>query len=101
MGNRRTKWNRKYTNDLELVAQQYYSTLGVLAPRPMFLGDRLWLFGPNGTGVPLPPAQVPTLNPLGQINQNLPNSDPQLPNFIPFHAHLLQHDRPLPPLLGH
>ena len=40
--NRRTKWKRKYTNDLELVAQQYYSTLGVLAPRPMFLGDRLW-----------------------------------------------------------
>ena len=40
--NRRTKWKRKYTNDLELVAQQYYSSLGVLAPRPMFLGDRLW-----------------------------------------------------------
>ena len=42
--NRRTKWKRKYTNDLELLAQQYYSHigLGVLTPRPMFVGDRLW-----------------------------------------------------------
>jgi len=40
--NRRTKWKRKYTNDLELLAQQYYSSLGSLAPRPMVLGDRLW-----------------------------------------------------------
>lgn len=42
--NRRTKWKRKYTNDLELLAHQYYSTMGTLAPRPMILGDRLWLF---------------------------------------------------------
>ena len=40
--NRRTKWKRKYTNDLELMAQQYYSSLGVFAPRPMFVGDRMW-----------------------------------------------------------
>lgn len=42
--NRRTKWKRKYTNDLELLAQQYYSNMGFgpLAPRPMFVGDRLW-----------------------------------------------------------
>ena len=40
--NRRTKWKRKYTNDLELLAQQYYSSLGNMAPRPMVLGDRLW-----------------------------------------------------------
>ncbi|GAB6020604.1 hypothetical protein CHUAL_003280 [Chamberlinius hualienensis] len=43
--NRRTKWKRKYTNDLELVAQQYYSSLGIYASsRPMFVGDRMWLF---------------------------------------------------------
>ncbi|XP_050716468.1 homeobox protein lin-39-like isoform X1 [Eriocheir sinensis] len=42
--NRRTKWKRKYTNDLELMAQQYYSALGVLTHRPMVVGDRLWLF---------------------------------------------------------
>ena len=40
--NRRTKWKRKYTNELELLAQQYYSNLGLFAPRPMFVGDRLW-----------------------------------------------------------
>ncbi|XP_034241797.1 homeobox protein B-H1 [Thrips palmi] len=47
--NRRTKWKRKYTSDLELLAQQYCSQLGVTAARPMFLGDRLWFFNyPNG-----------------------------------------------------
>lgn len=40
--NRRTKWKRKYTNDVELLAQQYYSSLGIPAPRPIFVGDRLW-----------------------------------------------------------
>ena len=42
--NRRTKWKRKYTNDLEMLAQQYYSSLGILAPRPLFIGDRLWYY---------------------------------------------------------
>ncbi|KAI5632611.1 homeobox domain-containing protein [Phthorimaea operculella] len=52
--NRRTKWKRKYTNDVELLAQQYYSSLGIVAPRPMFVGDRLWIFNyPNR----LPPTQ--------------------------------------------
>ncbi|XP_071515933.1 uncharacterized protein [Panulirus ornatus] len=66
--NRRTKWKRKYTNDLELMAQQYYSALGVLSPRPMVVGDRLWLFnypmghpnqhtvGLHGNGLPLLPS---------------------------------------------
>ena len=40
--NRRTKWKRKYTNELELMAQQYYANLGLFGPRPMFVGDRLW-----------------------------------------------------------
>jgi hypothetical protein len=44
LSSRRTKWKRKYTNDLELLAQQYYSQFGFggLSPRPMFVGDRLW-----------------------------------------------------------
>ncbi|XP_068083942.1 uncharacterized protein [Anabrus simplex] len=42
--NRRTKWKRKYTNDLELLAQQYYSSMGIATPRPIFIGDRLWFF---------------------------------------------------------
>ncbi|KAK5648724.1 hypothetical protein RI129_003616 [Pyrocoelia pectoralis] len=40
--NRRTKWKRKYTNDVELLAQQYYNSMGFFVPRPIFLGDRLW-----------------------------------------------------------
>uniref|UniRef100_A0A1B6K8K0 Homeobox domain-containing protein n=1 Tax=Graphocephala atropunctata TaxID=36148 RepID=A0A1B6K8K0_9HEMI len=50
--NRRTKWKRKYTNDLEMLALQYCSSMGVLAPRPLFLGDRLWFFNhPDLTSV--------------------------------------------------
>ncbi|CAH2249547.1 jg18776 [Pararge aegeria aegeria] len=46
--NRRTKWKRKYTNDVEILAQQYYNSLGIITPRPMFVGDRLWIFNyPN------------------------------------------------------
>ncbi|XP_076305222.1 uncharacterized protein LOC143222503 [Tachypleus tridentatus] len=51
--NRRTKWKRKYTNDLEVMAQQYCQSLGIHAARPMFVGDRLWLFG-YPPGVPNP-----------------------------------------------
>ncbi|KAJ8687241.1 hypothetical protein QAD02_023035 [Eretmocerus hayati] len=74
--NRRTKWKRKYTNDVELLAQQYYSSLGIHAPRPIFIGDRLWFFNYSGqpqsvpslmpthlTPVPIPPA-LPIIQPL-------------------------------------
>ena len=42
--NRRTKWKRKYANDLETMAQQYYNSLGLAGSRPMLIGDRLWIF---------------------------------------------------------
>ncbi|RZF37124.1 hypothetical protein LSTR_LSTR015314 [Laodelphax striatellus] len=58
--NRRTKWKRKYTNELEILAQQYCSSLGVVAPRPMFLGDRLWFF--NCPSTTFPTAQPLTRN---------------------------------------
>ncbi|KAG7188746.1 hypothetical protein KM043_008366 [Ampulex compressa] len=95
--NRRTKWKRKYTNDMELLAQQYYSSLGIPAPRPIFVGDRLWFFNypgqpqPGGplfpqhlTPVPFPPA-LPIVQPLpsnlssGQqtsIFQTIPTNHP-------------------------
>ncbi|BES97952.1 Homeobox domain [Nesidiocoris tenuis] len=68
--NRRTKWKRKYTNDLEILAQQYYSNLGMAAPRPIFIGDRLWFFNyptsslsgglpPGIPGYHLPPTTQP------------------------------------------
>ncbi|PNF23389.1 hypothetical protein B7P43_G12945 [Cryptotermes secundus] len=79
--NRRTKWKRKYTNDLELLAQQYYNSIGVMAPRPIFLGDRLWFFnyphtGPQHHGINGPPLLSTA------------------PNFSPHQSHSL------PPLLG-
>ncbi|CAB3261969.1 unnamed protein product [Arctia plantaginis] len=68
--NRRTKWKRKYTNDIELLAQQYYSSLGIVSPRPMFVGDRLWIFNyPNR----VPPTQqqqwMKSLNHMNSQNQ--------------------------------
>ncbi|XP_018328777.1 homeobox protein koza-like [Agrilus planipennis] len=65
--NRRTKWKRKYTNDVELLAQQYYSSMGILVPRPIFIGDRLWFF--NNRGQPA----VPSVHPL-------------MPNIVPLPA---------------
>ncbi|XP_016989482.1 homeobox protein B-H2 isoform X2 [Drosophila rhopaloa] len=49
--NRRTKWKRKYTSDVETLASHYYAQLGIggLA-RPMVVGDRLWLFSQTPTG---------------------------------------------------
>lgn len=49
--NRRTKWKRKYTSDVETLASQYYAQIGIGSmARPMVVGDRLWLFSqaPNG-----------------------------------------------------
>lgn len=49
--NRRTKWKRKYTADVESLASHYYAQLGIggLA-RPMVVGDRLWLFSQTPAG---------------------------------------------------
>ncbi|KAK9503845.1 hypothetical protein O3M35_010316 [Rhynocoris fuscipes] len=67
--NRRTKWKRKYTNDLELLAQQYYSNLGVSAPRPIFIGDRLWFFNYPGSSNHM---VHPGLSPLVHSSSYLP-----------------------------
>ncbi|ODM97366.1 Homeobox protein HMX2 [Orchesella cincta] len=64
--NRRTKWKRKYTSELEIAAQQYYSAMGLASPRPMVLGDRLWLF-PNGPFIPPTPLNMP-FNPNSSMN---------------------------------
>lgn len=42
--NRRTKWKRKFSSELESIAHRYYQSLGVTDARPMVVGDRLWLF---------------------------------------------------------
>ncbi|XP_069688178.1 homeobox protein ceh-19 [Periplaneta americana] len=79
--NRRTKWKRKYTNDLEILAQQYYSSMGVMAPRPIFLGDRLWFFN-----YPHPPTQHQAIGGPSLLSPS--------PNYMPHHSHSI------PPLLG-
>ncbi|XP_011494450.1 PREDICTED: homeobox protein ceh-1 isoform X2 [Ceratosolen solmsi marchali] len=80
--NRRTKWKRKYTNDVELLAQQYYSSLGIHAPRPIFVGDRLWFFNypghpQHGSSLlpgPYSPLTIsPTLPIIQPLSSNLPN----------------------------
>ncbi|XP_073964702.1 lateral muscles scarcer [Choristoneura fumiferana] len=94
--NRRTKWKRKYTNDVELLAQQYYSSLGIVAPRPMFVGDRLWIFNyPNR----IPPTQqqqwMKSINNIASVNapqieRNMlrPFPKPDIPPFlIPPHTY--------------
>lgn len=63
--NRRTKWKRKYTSDVETLASQYYAQIGIGGiARPMVVGDRLWLFSQNPNMAPpqtmIPPAETPT-----------------------------------------
>ncbi|CAM1308100.1 Uncharacterised protein g4763 [Pycnogonum litorale] len=67
--NRRTKWKRRYTNDVELMAQQYYSSIGVCGSRSMFIGDRLWVFG----GCSSPPHPLPASN---QISMDATTQSP-------------------------
>ncbi|XP_059485233.1 homeobox protein MSX-3 [Neocloeon triangulifer] len=99
--NRRTKWKRKYTNDLELVAQQYYTALGVAAPRPLFLGDRLWFFNyppvPSGTYLPsgqvMPPTQP---HPMGYLH---PPAGPPPPGMLQEHFMMGNPPSQVPPFL--
>ncbi|XP_057653789.1 homeobox protein MSH-D-like [Diorhabda carinulata] len=77
--NRRTKWKRKYTNDIEILAQQYYNSMGIMTPRPIFLGDRLWFFNyPGQPGLSsAPPGLPPSILPLSPGT----SMGPQLPNY--------------------
>lgn len=59
--NRRTKWKRKYTSDVESLASHYYSQLGIGFARPMVVGDRLWVFS-QPPGAPPTPVQSVLLN---------------------------------------
>ncbi|XP_063698118.1 homeobox protein B-H2-like [Culicoides brevitarsis] len=59
--NRRTKWKRKYTSDVENLASHYYSQLGIGFARPMVVGDRLWVFS-QPPGAPPTPVQSVLLN---------------------------------------
>ncbi|XP_075166410.1 lateral muscles scarcer [Haematobia irritans] len=70
--NRRTKWKRKYTADVETLASHYYAQLGIggLA-RPMVVGDRLWLFSQTPAG----PAPLQSIMLNGGPAGNIPPSN--------------------------
>ncbi|KAJ8923912.1 hypothetical protein NQ315_006688, partial [Exocentrus adspersus] len=77
--NRRTKWKRKYTNDIELLAQQYYSSMGILTPRPIFLGDRFFNY-PGQPGL----SSAPPIMPAGMLP--MPSNSGLVPQ-IPSNSH--------------
>ncbi|XP_045782602.1 homeobox protein MSH-B [Maniola jurtina] len=90
--NRRTKWKRKYTNDVEILAQQYYNSLGIITPRPMFVGDRLWIFNyPNRLQPTQQQQWAKSLNHIANVPQsqivernmfrNIPK--PEIPFILP------------------
>ncbi|XP_030760124.1 homeobox protein ceh-19-like [Sitophilus oryzae] len=91
--NRRTKWKRKYTNDIELLAQQYYSSIGILTPRPIYLGDRLWFFNyPGQPGLSSVPPVLPSNVPLPPTNPlpthiRLGSQAHHVDDYIKYHHH--------------
>ncbi|KAL9699408.1 hypothetical protein quinque_002849 [Culex quinquefasciatus] len=94
--NRRTKWKRKYTSDVEQLASHYYSQLGIgNFARPMVVGDRLWLFSQTSGGpapvqsllLNAPPHMTPTHPGLRQFqpispNQPTPSTSQPQPPFV-------------------
>ncbi|GFU31092.1 homeobox protein GBX-2 [Nephila pilipes] len=78
--NRRTKWKRKYSTDLESLAQHYYQSMGLYAARPMVIGDRLWLFNypPESTAM-VPNLMAQNLQPV--LESPLPDA-PTVPNGL-------------------
>ncbi|XP_043467241.1 barH-like 1 homeobox protein [Leptopilina heterotoma] len=91
--NRRTKWKRKYTNDVELLAQQYYSNLGIPAPRPIFVGDRLWFFNYPGQPQPGSPLLQTHLSPI-LLPSSLPIVQPLPSNLSSGQHDTIFHDVP-------
>ncbi|XP_074035719.1 lateral muscles scarcer [Leptinotarsa decemlineata] len=91
--NRRTKWKRKYTNDIEVLAQQYYNSMGILTPRPIFLGDRLWFFNyPGQPGLSSGPPVLPNMLPVPSSTSvppqmPLPQPRPCVRSYVDYSLH--------------
>ncbi|GFQ77568.1 homeobox protein GBX-2 [Trichonephila clavata] len=78
--NRRTKWKRKYSTDLEALAQHYYQSMGLYAARPMVIGDRLWLFNyPPESAAMVPNLIAQNMQPV--LDSPLPDT-PSVPNGL-------------------
>ncbi|XP_072387703.1 barH-like 1 homeobox protein [Diabrotica undecimpunctata] len=101
--NRRTKWKRKYTNDIEILAQQYYNSMGIMTPRPIFLGDRLWFFNyPGQPGLSsaqpgLPPNMLP-IPPGPPMGSQMP-IHPQRPCMRNYVEYAQEQPTEIPPML--
>ncbi|XP_050504799.1 ras-related protein Rab-4B-like [Diabrotica virgifera virgifera] len=101
--NRRTKWKRKYTNDIEILAQQYYNSMGIMTPRPIFLGDRLWFFNyPGQPGLSsaqpgLPPNMLP-IPPGPPMGSQMP-IHPQRPCMRNYVEYGQEQPTEIPPML--
>lgn len=82
--NRRTKFKRKYTSDVETLASHYYSSLGIggLA-RPMVVGDRLWLFSQPVNGPPAPIESLLLSNVPPTPSSAASSQQPPPPHFSP------------------
>lgn len=92
--NRRTKWKRKYTSDVETLASQYYAQIGIGGiARPMVVGDRLWLFS-QSPNMSHPQTLLPSPNeastafrsfganqPVSPPNPTMPMQSPRMPVF--------------------
>lgn len=92
--NRRTKFKRKYTSDVETLASHYYSSLGIGSmARPMVVGDRLWLFSqPVNSAAPAPihslllsnmPPAPTHFSPLARPPMISPTQRPDFTNSLP------------------
>lgn len=98
--NRRTKWKRKYTSDVETLASQYYAQIGIGGmTRPMVVGDRLWLFSQTPSGPA--PVQSMMLNNGGPPSMPIPplrgyqSSSPNSPIIDSARNALLSRGQPL------
>lgn len=98
--NRRTKWKRKYTSDVETLASQYYAQIGIGGmTRPMVVGDRLWLFSQTPSGPA--PVQSMMLNNGGSTSMPIPplrvypGSSPNTPIMDSARNSLLSRGQPL------
>lgn len=92
--NRRTKFKRKYTAEVESLASHYYSSLGIgNYARPMVVGDRLWLFTQPQypslivqNNVPMAPTSMPP-SPMPPRSSYFNTNKPMFPSHLSVAQH--------------
>jgi hypothetical protein len=93
--NRRTKFKRKYTAEVESLASHYYSSLGIgNFTRPMVVGDRLWLFSQPQYPSMLVQNNVPVASVPPPIHQRPPYQSYLANKSIQFSQHFNKNNFP-------